>query len=140
MAADVESREAGSAEPFVAEPVAYVVGYGRPPVATRFRPGQSGNPRGSQKGVRHVATILAAVLAERVTVKEGRRRRTITKLEAAIKQVVNRAAAGETRVTQLRLGLVQTYEARPKRPDPEFTSEADAAVIAVLMRRLTERP
>ena len=140
MAADVESREDGSAEPFVAEPVAYVVGYGRPPVATRFRPGQSGNPRGSQKGVRHVATILAAVLAERVTVKEGRRRRNITKLEAAIKQVVNRAAAGDIRATQWLIALAEAHEAKPSRTDAEFDSEADAAVIAVMMRRLTERP
>jgi hypothetical protein len=26
------------------------VGYGRPPMMTRFRPGQSGNPRGRPKG------------------------------------------------------------------------------------------
>ena len=31
------------------------VGYGRPPTTTRFRPGQSGNPRGRPKGARNLA-------------------------------------------------------------------------------------
>src|SRR5437660_6022677 len=29
---------------------AYVVGYGRPPIESRFQPGTSGNPRGRRKG------------------------------------------------------------------------------------------
>jgi hypothetical protein len=32
------------------------VGYGRPPLATRFRPGQSGNPRGRPKGARNLSS------------------------------------------------------------------------------------
>src|SRR5580658_1402193 len=91
-----DAPEAESAEPSDAKPKAdYIVGYGRPPVATRFKPGQSGNPRGSRKGARHVATILAAVLAERVPVKENGQSLHITKLELAIRQLVNRAAAGD---------------------------------------------
>ena len=30
----------------------YEVGYGKPPVATRFKPGQSGNPKGAKRKVR----------------------------------------------------------------------------------------
>jgi hypothetical protein len=116
---------------------AYLVGYGRPPVATRFRPGHSGNPRGRPKGAKSVATILAAALAERIIVPENGRPRRISKLEAAVKQLVDRAAAGETRFIQLLLALVQNHEAR--RTGAEFAGEADAKVIAVLMRRLTDR-
>ena len=51
MATDEAAPEARSVEPFGAAPAAdYTIGYGRPPVATRFRPGQSGNPRGARKG------------------------------------------------------------------------------------------
>src|SRR4051812_111432 len=46
--------------------VPYAVGYGRPPVQTRFRPGQSGNRRGRPKGARNLASELQAVLAETV--------------------------------------------------------------------------
>jgi hypothetical protein len=125
--------------PDEAEPAAdYIVGYGRPPLATRFQPGRSGNPRGRPKGARNLATIVAAALGERVTVNENGRRRLITKLEAAVKQLVNRAAAGDTRVTQLLLALVQAHEGKPARTDLEFASAADAEVIAALLRRLTE--
>ena len=41
------------------------VGYGRPPVATQFRQGVSGNPRGRPKGARNFATVVAATLGER---------------------------------------------------------------------------
>ncbi len=36
----------------------YEVGYGKPPVASRFPPGRSGNPRGRQKGSKNGRTLL----------------------------------------------------------------------------------
>ena len=112
------------------------VGYRRPPVGTRFRSGQSGNPRGRPKGARNLSTIVAAALSERVAVNENGRRRRITKLEAAVKQLVNRAASGEARATQLLLALVQANETRPARQDANRLGEADAIVMAELTRRL----
>jgi hypothetical protein len=44
------------------------VGYGRPPLATRFRLGQSGNLRGRPKGARNFSTVIASALSERVAV------------------------------------------------------------------------
>ena len=61
------------------------IGYRRPPLRTRFRPGQSGNPRGRPGGARNLSTVIAAALGEKVAVTENGRRRRITKLEAAIK-------------------------------------------------------
>jgi hypothetical protein len=112
------------------------VGYRHPPIGTRFRPGQSGNPRGRPKGARNLSTVVAAALGERVAVTENGRRRRITKLEAAVKQLVNRAAAGEPRATQLLLALVEADEARPAQQDAAHLNEADEIVVAGLMRRL----
>jgi hypothetical protein len=42
----------------------YEVGYGRPPIHTRFKPGQSGNPAGRPKGAQNFATEIAAELKE----------------------------------------------------------------------------
>ena len=114
------------------------VGYGRPPVGARFRPGQSGNPHGRPRGARNLSTVVAAALSERVAVNENGRRRRITKLEAAVKQLVNRAASGEARATQLLLALVQANEARPAQQDANRVGEADAIVMAELTRRLGE--
>jgi hypothetical protein len=114
------------------------VGYGRPPMTTRFRPGQSGNPRGRPKGARNLGTVIAAALSERVAINENGRRRRITKLEASVKQLVNRAASGEARATQLLLALVQANEARPAQQDARRLSDADAIVMAELTRRLSQ--
>ena len=80
------------------------VGYGRPPVATQFRQGVSGNPRGRPKGARNFATVVAATLGERLTITENGRRKRITKLDAVVKQLVNRAAGGEARSILLLCG------------------------------------
>jgi len=116
------------------------VGYGRPPLATRFRPGQSGNPRGRPKGARNLSTIVASALNERVAITENGRRWRITKLDAAIKQLVNRAAAGEARATALLIQLVQANEAKTSEPNMERIGEADAIVMAELRRRLGRQP
>jgi hypothetical protein len=68
-------------------------------------------------------------------VTENGRRRNITKLEAAVKQLVNRAASGEARATQLLLVLAQANETRPQ-SDAERLGETDAIVMAELTRRL----
>jgi hypothetical protein len=42
----------------------YNVGYGKPPVQTRFRKGQSGNPKGRGKGSRNFATVFMAAMSQ----------------------------------------------------------------------------
>src|SRR6185437_10919636 len=46
----------------------YVVGYGRPPRATQFAAGKSGNPRGRPKGSRTVGAILQDILSQKIAV------------------------------------------------------------------------
>ena len=87
-----------------------------------------------------MATIIAAALGERITVTENDRSRRITKFEVAVKQLVNRAAAGDTRATQWLIALAQTQEAKARRPDAESAGEADFVVMAELRRRLAYRP
>ncbi len=79
------------------------VGYGRPPRATQFKPGQSGNPKGRPKGSLNLETVLGRALAEKVVIVENGRRRRLSKLQIAVKQLVNKAAAGDPRATQLLL-------------------------------------
>jgi hypothetical protein len=112
------------------------IGYGRPPLASRFRTGQSGNPSGRPKGARNLSSIVASALSEKVAVTENGQRRRISKLEAAIKQLVNRAASGEARATQLLIQLIQSDESRPERQDGARLGDADAIVMAELSRRL----
>jgi len=75
----------------------YAVGYGKPPSHSRFKPGASGNPNGRPKGSLNLTTVLQKALRERVTITENGKRRKITKLEATMKQLTNKAATGDMR-------------------------------------------
>lgn len=85
----------------------YVVGYGKPPVHTRFQKGQSGNPKGRQKGCKNLSTLMERVLDETVTIKENGSQKIITKREAFLKQLVNKAASGDLRSIQLAINYLQ---------------------------------
>ena len=82
--------------------------------------------------------LVASALGERVEAKENGRRRRITKLEAAVKQLVNRAASGDQRATQFVFALLGDDRERP--PPVAVDTEADALVIAELVRRLSRPP
>jgi hypothetical protein len=120
-----KKQEAGSA-----------VGYGKPPQSTRFRKGISGNPRGRPKGSRNIAAVFAKTLREKVVINEHGQRKTITKLEAAVKQFVNKAASGDFRSLQLLVNLSREAEVRElSTPEPSMLGEFDQRVIEGIIRR-----
>lgn len=88
----------------------YPIGYGKPPAQTRFKKGQSGNPTGRPKGTPNFATALEQALNEQVVVNEGGQRRTVSKLEATVKQLVNKATLGDPRATQQVLGVLHVLD------------------------------
>ena len=73
------------------------LGYGKPPRHTRFIKGQSGNPKGRPKGSQNLATILEKACRQRVRVTENGRARSITKFEATMLQLCNKAVSGDLR-------------------------------------------
>ena len=117
---------------------AYEVGFGKPPAGTRFKKGQSGNPRGRPKGTLNMASVLARTLREKVVINENGQRKVITKLEAAIKQLTNKAASGELKALQLLAALVRSAEERAMKMETP-TSPLDAAdekVFLGVLKRL----
>ena len=88
------------------------VGYRNPPVGTRFKKGVSGNPKGRPKGSLNLAAMFTKTLRERVVINEHGRRRTVTKLEAALKQLVNKAASGDLRALAQLVDLSKDAEAK----------------------------
>ncbi len=75
----------------------YEVGYGKPPVQSRFTKGRSGNPRGRARGSQNLATIMAQELRQQVAVRENGRQRSISKRRAMIIQIINKAVTGDAR-------------------------------------------
>jgi hypothetical protein len=64
---------------------------------SRFKKGQSGNPKGRPKASESFARLARRTCNERIVIKENGERRTIAKLQAAMKQLINKAASGDAR-------------------------------------------
>lgn len=93
------------------------VGYGHPPVETRFRKGQSGNPAGRPKSSRNapLSPRLKALMREEalrpMSVQLLGKEMTLPVLEAAIRKLAISAAWGRTRELALFLELMNAAEA-----------------------------
>jgi hypothetical protein len=116
----------------------YEVGFGKPPAATRFKKGRSGNPKGRPKGKPNAMTAILRALAAKVVINENGRRREVTKLEAAMMQLANQSAAGDLRALKLAATLTSLAEERIEQEVVIETSleDADKLVLQGLMKRL----
>lgn len=116
------------------------VGYKRPPVGTRFQPGQSGNPKGRPKGSRNFGTVLDKELDTRITVTENGKRKKITKLEAAAKQLANKGAAGDPKAMPILLNEIRFRECLSLAAPAEdlLNTPEDASVMESIVRRIRE--
>lgn len=88
----------------------YEVGFGRPPAASKFKRGRSGNPKGRPKGAKNISTLIAKELNDRVTITENGKPRRLAKGQVAIRQLVNKAAAGDPKALQAVWKHYQTDE------------------------------
>jgi hypothetical protein len=119
----------------------YEVGYGKPPKSTRFQKGRSGNPSGRPKGSLNFATVLERTLLERVTVNENGQPKSITKLQAAAKQLADQAASGDLAAVRLLTTLLAaSAEQSTRQAGSEGPSlhEADQKVLAEMIKRLEQ--
>lgn len=83
-------------DPSSTEPT-YAVGYRRPPKSRRFKPGQSGNPNGRPKQQENLLTIFTSALTKKITVREKGSPRRLSKLEAMVEVMINKAVGGDPR-------------------------------------------
>lgn len=99
-----------------AEPAA--TGYRRPPEATRFRKGQSGNPKGRPRN-RRKDVPYNTVLGQMVTIREEGRERRVTAAEAFLLHLTRKGLAGDNAAARASLAAIEA--AREKRGAPEAT-------------------
>jgi hypothetical protein len=114
----------------------YEVGFSKPPKNRRFRKGVSGNPKGRPKGRRNLATVLEQTLQEKVIINENGIRKTVTKLEAAIKQLVNKAAGGDLAALRQLTALANAGEDRAADLPAEDVADADLRLMQSVLKRL----
>jgi hypothetical protein len=94
-------------------------GYRKPPQATRFRKGQSGNPKGRPKG-RKSGIAHDVVLGQKVVIREGEAERTVTAAEAFLLYLFKRAIEGDGAAANLlreALAVGQQFRTASDGPD-----------------------
>jgi hypothetical protein len=113
---------------------ARAVGYKRPPVNRQFKPGQSGNPKGRPKGRKNFKTIFVEVLSKKVKVRDKNGTRTMSKLEAMIEVMANKALAGDPHAFARIVQIAEKHEVFTCQPDATI----DPSGLEVLERKLDE--
>lgn len=123
----------------------YAVGRGKPPAHTRFKPGQSGNPRGRPRGSVDFRQALLKAASESVVITENGRKVRLAKFEVAARQLVNKAAAGDRHSIELlykQLGSALTLNSFAALPadkaEPTLGSEDDTQVLEFFRQRTKE--
>ena len=115
----------------------YAVGYGKPPLHTRFQKGKSGNPKGRPRGKKNMSTLLSTALNASIVVVANGRRKKITKREAIVTQLVNKSAAADLKATQIVLAMLRDLESQADgSADPAVFTEADQEIIRRIHARL----
>ena len=84
-------------------------GYRKPSAATRFRKGQSGNPRGRPPG-RHRDAPYEAVLGQKVTIREGGTDRQVSAAEAFLLQLTKRGLEGDGVAARSAMQAIETAQ------------------------------
>ena len=92
----------------------YEVGYRKSPRHTRFKKGQSGNPRARPKRSKDFAALLTEILNEKVTITENGQPRQITKREAFVRRVIDRNVLGDAKAVQPFLRLMDEIDRERK--------------------------
>ena len=110
----------------------YEIGYGKPPRHTRFRKGQSGNPRGRPKGSRNFASELDEILNAPVPVTENGRKTQVSTRKAVLLRLREKALKGDPRAIKEVLGLIQGQEATKEAAQAERGLSRDE--VAILKR------
>ena len=86
-------------------PTQEIVGYRNPPLGSRFRKGQSGNPRGRPRGRRRELPY-EAVLGQKVIIRENGRERRVTAAEAFLLQLIKRGLDGDSAAARAAIAAI----------------------------------
>jgi hypothetical protein len=119
--------------------MAYEIGYRRPPPSGQFKKGASGNPKGRPKGSKNLVTLLHHELNQKVTVNEGGRRRSVTRMQAMVMRLVAAALQGEPKAVMTLLDILRRNgggeQATPELLVPENYRQILADYVATQGRK-----
>src|SRR5215467_10029470 len=113
----------------------YTVGKGRPPTATRWKPGQSGNPKGRPKGTRNAATMAKAELARKIVVNLNGVKRKMSVAQIAFRRLGDKSTGGDIKAFNYLLTLQDNVAPADVDTADGTTSEQDKQIIENYYKR-----
>lgn len=111
-------------------------GFKKPPKATQFTHGKSGNPKGRPKGRRNLKTDLTRLMEKRVQIREDGEQRYVSGLELMLLKLFEKAAKGDAKASTQIFNMLMKLEAKdPPKAEPAIVTENDRAIVADFLRR-----
>lgn len=115
----------------------YEVGYGKPPKASQFRPGQSGNSKGKRKRPKTAADLVDKLFHQKVDVNIGGRTKRLPLLEVILRTHTSKAAKGDQASTRLLLELLKSHQERNADTTASILPESDSdEIIAAFLEQM----
>ena len=114
------------------------VGYCKPPKERQFKKGQSGNPSGRPRGTINLATALTRTLSQTIEVEDNGKKETITKMEAAVRRLVDEALTGSLQAFRVLLVLNHLLQDPPSAPTGSELESADQKVLDMMVRSFSQ--
>lgn len=74
----------------------YTIGYGKPPIHTQFKKGESGNPKGRPKPVENMSEAVAKEFSQYIEIKENGKIKRVKAMEAVAKKILAEALKGNS--------------------------------------------
>ena len=116
----------------------YKVGYGKPPKASRFKSGTSGNAKGRPKGSKNLKTLIRRALTSTIAIQEGSRTRWVSKIEGVVLRQLQDALKGNDRAAMavikmaIQMGLLDDPDSNSVET---ALSASDERILAQLFTR-----
>lgn len=93
----------------------YETGYKKPPKKSRYKAGQSGNPKGRPKRYQSLKADLLDELQEPVTITESGKTHKVSKQRVFVKQTMAKTLGGDLASAKLLVNMMQKH--LPEEPE-----------------------
>jgi hypothetical protein len=110
-------------------------GFGRPPRRSRFKPGQSGNPKGRRKGTRNLRSDVTTLMNKLVTIHHDGKLRRVSLQEAMLLRMIEKSVGGD--ILQSSASTMQRR--RNRIPSPGTIGPSSNALCVAIFRRHRSR-